>query len=242
MLKVAPQPAGQQAAPPAHDRGSDGRRHLRLGHVRALRHHGEGLRRALHRPDVRHRRGGEVRRPPTRPTSPPPAGRSARSTTASSRPRRSRAWRSRRGRCSASRSSWTRTATRSSPAAPTSAPASPPTRARRGRHLPRGRTPSGATRWHSTRARRRRPGFELGDSVDVVLQDGRRTFTLVAIIGFGETDSLLGATLPASTCPPPSRSGQGRCGRRGRRQGRGRRERAGAARHRRRYSPTVWRR
>ncbi len=38
-------------------------------------------------------------------------------------------------------------------------------------------------------------GFRLGDRVDVVLQDGRQRFTLVGIIGFGETDSLLGATM-----------------------------------------------
>ena len=38
-------------------------------------------------------------------------------------------------------------------------------------------------------------GFQLGDRVDVVLQDGRQTFTLVGTIGFGENDSLLGATM-----------------------------------------------
>ena len=38
-------------------------------------------------------------------------------------------------------------------------------------------------------------GFHLGDRVDVVLQDGRQTFTLVGTIGFGENDSLLGATM-----------------------------------------------
>ena len=38
-------------------------------------------------------------------------------------------------------------------------------------------------------------GFRIGDSVDVVLQDGRQTFTLVGIVGFGDNDSLLGATL-----------------------------------------------
>jgi putative ABC transport system permease protein len=38
-------------------------------------------------------------------------------------------------------------------------------------------------------------GFLLGDRVDVVLQNGQQTFTLVGIIGFGETDSLLGATM-----------------------------------------------
>ncbi|MFA6574038.1 MAG: FtsX-like permease family protein [Nocardioides sp.] len=44
-------------------------------------------------------------------------------------------------------------------------------------------------------------GYELGDQVDVVFQDGRRTFTLVAIIGFGETDSLLGATMAGFDLP-----------------------------------------
>ena len=38
-------------------------------------------------------------------------------------------------------------------------------------------------------------GFQVGDPVDIVLQDGRQTFTLVGIVGFGETDSLLGATM-----------------------------------------------
>lgn len=38
-------------------------------------------------------------------------------------------------------------------------------------------------------------GYQLGDPVDVVFQNGRETFTLVGIIGFGDTDSLLGATL-----------------------------------------------
>lgn len=44
-------------------------------------------------------------------------------------------------------------------------------------------------------------GYELGDPVDVVFQGGRRTFTLVAVIGFGETDSLLGATLAGFDLP-----------------------------------------
>ena len=38
-------------------------------------------------------------------------------------------------------------------------------------------------------------GFQLGDRIDVVFQHGRQTFTLVGVIGFGETDSLLGATM-----------------------------------------------
>ena len=38
-------------------------------------------------------------------------------------------------------------------------------------------------------------GFGVGDPVDVVLADGRQGFTLVGIVGFGETDSLAGATM-----------------------------------------------
>jgi putative ABC transport system permease protein len=47
----------------------------------------------------------------------------------------------------------------------------------------------------------RRGGFGVGDRVDVVLQVGRRTFTLVGIVGFGETDSLLGATMVGFDLP-----------------------------------------
>ena len=57
------------------------------------------------------------------------------------------------------------------------------------------------TRWHIDARTAKKAGFELGDPVDVVLQDGRRTFTLVGIIGFGETDSLLGATLAGFDLP-----------------------------------------
>ena len=48
-------------------------------------------------------------------------------------------------------------------------------------------------------------GYELGDRVDVVLLDGKQSFTLVAIIGFGETDSLLGATLAGFDLPTAQR-------------------------------------
>ncbi|HEX4688739.1 MAG TPA: ABC transporter permease, partial [Nocardioides sp.] len=44
-------------------------------------------------------------------------------------------------------------------------------------------------------------GFRVGDRVDVVLQDGRRSFTIVGILGFGKTDSLLGATLVGFDLP-----------------------------------------
>ena len=211
------------------------------GHVRALRHHGQGLRRAVRRPDVGHRRGGPGREPPTTRTSPPRAARCVRSTRAwSRRCARSRAWRWPRGRWPASRSSSTRTATRSSPAArPRSAPASTRDRAPRRRgHLPRGSgTRRAPTRWRSTPRPREKAGSALGDHVDVVFQDGRRTFTLVGIVGFGETDSLLGATLAGFDLPTAQRVlGKVGRGRRGRRPGRGRgRRRASCAT----ASPTV---
>ncbi len=51
----------------------------------------------------------------------------------------------------------------------------------------------------------RQAGFRLGDDVDVVLVGGRRTFTLVGVLGFGETDSLLGATLAGFELPTAQR-------------------------------------
>lgn len=47
----------------------------------------------------------------------------------------------------------------------------------------------------------RRAGLALGDHVDVVFEDGRRTFRLVGIVGFGETDSILGATMAGFDLP-----------------------------------------
>ncbi len=38
-------------------------------------------------------------------------------------------------------------------------------------------------------------GFSLGDRVRVVLPGGQQAFTLVGVVGFGESDSLLGATM-----------------------------------------------
>lgn len=38
-------------------------------------------------------------------------------------------------------------------------------------------------------------GFRVGDDVDIVLQNERATFTMVGTTGFGESDSLAGATL-----------------------------------------------
>ena len=89
-----------------------------------------------------------------------------------------------------------------------------------------GRQPTGADQVAIDARTAEQAGFQLGDKVDVVLQDGRQTFTLVGIIGFGETDSLLGATM-AGLRPHhrPAGPRQGRRGRRGRRAGRARRER-----------------
>jgi putative ABC transport system permease protein len=64
-----------------------------------------------------------------------------------------------------------------------------------------GRSPSGPHEMALDARTAKKAGYELGDSVDVVLRDGRQTFTLVAIIGFGETDSLLGATLAGFDLP-----------------------------------------
>ncbi|MEU8263939.1 FtsX-like permease family protein [Micromonospora sp. NPDC048999] len=40
-------------------------------------------------------------------------------------------------------------------------------------------------------------GYQVGDRLKVVFQDGTGEFTVVGIVGFGETDSLAGATLAA---------------------------------------------
>ena len=44
-------------------------------------------------------------------------------------------------------------------------------------------------------------GYQVGDTVDIVLQDGRSTFTVVGIIGSGDSDSLAGATLAGFDLP-----------------------------------------
>ena len=64
-----------------------------------------------------------------------------------------------------------------------------------------GRAPSGPHEMALDARTVRAAGYQLGDRVGVVLRDGRRTFTLVGIVGFGETDSLLGATLAAFDLP-----------------------------------------
>jgi putative ABC transport system permease protein len=69
-----------------------------------------------------------------------------------------------------------------------------------------GGSPSGAHEMALDARTAKKAGYELGDSVDVVLRDGKRTFTLVAIVGFGETDSLLGATMAGFDLPTAQRA------------------------------------
>jgi putative ABC transport system permease protein len=58
-----------------------------------------------------------------------------------------------------------------------------------------GRAPSGPTEMVLDKATAAKAGYALGDRVPVVFQTGRAEFTLVGISGFGESDSLLGATV-----------------------------------------------
>ena len=64
-----------------------------------------------------------------------------------------------------------------------------------------GRAPIGPDQVAVDAATVRKAGFRIGDRVDVLFQGGRRTFTLVGVVGFGKTDSLLGATLAAFELP-----------------------------------------
>lgn len=68
-----------------------------------------------------------------------------------------------------------------------------------------GRTPVGPREVALDARTAKKAGYELGDPVDVVLPDSSRTFTLVGIIGFGESDSLLGATLAGFDLPTAQR-------------------------------------
>jgi putative ABC transport system permease protein len=64
-----------------------------------------------------------------------------------------------------------------------------------------GRAPVGGGEVAIDAATAKKAGFQLGDPVDVLDQGGRRTFTMVGVVGFGKTDSLLGATLAAFDLP-----------------------------------------
>lgn len=67
--------------------------------------------------------------------------------------------------------------------------------------LREGRAPSGPHEVVIDARTAKSAGFQVGDSVDVVLTGGRQTFTLVGIVGFGESDSLLGATMVGFDLP-----------------------------------------
>src|SRR4051794_36891724 len=64
-----------------------------------------------------------------------------------------------------------------------------------------GRQPSGPHEIVVDAGTAEKAGFHVGDRVDVVFEHGRKAFTLVGIVGFGETDSLLGATLAGFDLP-----------------------------------------
>ncbi len=97
-------------------------------------------------------------------------------------------------------------------------------------HLREGQVPSGPDELVVDAQTANKAGFLVGDQVTVIFEDGRQTFTLVGIVGFGETDSILGATLAGfDLANRPARAGQGRTGGRGRRARGGRRRRQRAA-------------
>lgn len=68
-----------------------------------------------------------------------------------------------------------------------------------------GRQPAGSSEIAIDAGTAKKAGYHLGDRVGVVLQNGRETFSLVGVIGFGETDSLLGATLAGFDLPTAQR-------------------------------------
>jgi putative ABC transport system permease protein len=68
-----------------------------------------------------------------------------------------------------------------------------------------GRTPAGRHEVALDARTAEKAGYQLGDRVDIVLADSRRTFTMVGIVGFGESDSLLGATLAGFDLPTAQR-------------------------------------
>ncbi len=60
-----------------------------------------------------------------------------------------------------------------------------------------GRAPSGSDEVALDAATAAKAGYEVGDQVVIVLEDSQDTFTVVGIVGFGENDSLAGATMAA---------------------------------------------
>jgi putative ABC transport system permease protein len=60
-----------------------------------------------------------------------------------------------------------------------------------------GRAPDGSDEVALDAASAAKAGYDVGDEVGIVLEDGPASFEVVGIIGFGETDSLAGATMAA---------------------------------------------
>ncbi|MDQ1532232.1 MAG: putative transport system permease protein [Microbacteriaceae bacterium] len=60
-----------------------------------------------------------------------------------------------------------------------------------------GRVPTGPGEVALDAGSAKKAGYQVGNSADIVLQGGRSRFTVVGIVGFGQTDSLAGATLAA---------------------------------------------
>jgi putative ABC transport system permease protein len=60
-----------------------------------------------------------------------------------------------------------------------------------------GRAPTGAGEVALDAGSAAKAGYAVGDEVGIVLEDGPASFRIVGIVGFGETDSLAGATMAA---------------------------------------------
>lgn len=71
--------------------------------------------------------------------------------------------------------------------------------------LQEGRAPVGPNEMLLDARTVQKAGYRIGDTVDVVFADGRRSFTLVALMSFGDTDSLLGATYAGFDLPTAQR-------------------------------------
>jgi putative ABC transport system permease protein len=68
-----------------------------------------------------------------------------------------------------------------------------------------GRTPAGPHEVALDAATARKAGYRLGDQVGVIYPGGREDFTLVGTIGFGKSDSILGATFAGFSLPTAQR-------------------------------------
>lgn len=68
-----------------------------------------------------------------------------------------------------------------------------------------GRVPSGPQEMVLDARTAATAGYGIGDTVHVVLQGGPRSFRLVGVVGFGESDSLLGATMSGFDLPTAQR-------------------------------------